>query len=346
VKYRVFILLSGEHPTLPRSEVIASLEADNVKFEHLSTHDQVLRLACEDPMTLSECIASRTSMAKECCLELFYCSAEHEEILHLARDVPWDSYVSDRSFAVRIRRIKNYSKGIDAHRLEADIGSIIVKCGGKVDLDQPQVMIVGALTEDVFMLGIRLSKVDRGSFEKRRPKRRPYFHPSAMEPRLSRAFVNLARSPRGGVLLDPFCGTGGFLIEGALIGCRVIGGDIVEEMVRGARMNMKYFGLDPSGIVLHDARKMPFTEVDAIATDPPYGRSTTTAKIPLPKLLEDFIGQAAEALKKGRYLSMACPLGIPIEDYAQEADLELVEEHRFRVHRSLTRRILVLRRRP
>jgi hypothetical protein len=39
-------------------------------------------------------------------------------------------------------------------------------------------------------------------------------------------------------ILDPFCGTGGTLIEAALIGCREAGTDADLEMIAGSRKNL------------------------------------------------------------------------------------------------------------
>ena len=47
----------------------------------------------------------------------------------------------------------------------------------------------------------------------RRPRARPFFHPAAIFPKLSRALVNLSRVGAGEVFLDPFCGTGSLLLE-------------------------------------------------------------------------------------------------------------------------------------
>lgn len=54
-------------------------------------------------------------------------------------------------------------------------------------------------------------------FEKRKAHLRLYNHPTSLHPRLARCLVNLANAKK---ILDPFCGSGGILIEAGLIGIK------------------------------------------------------------------------------------------------------------------------------
>mgnify|MGYP002171746373 CR=1 FL=1 len=42
--------------------------------------------------------------------------------------------------------------------------------------------------------------------------------------------------------MDPFCGTGGILIEAGLIGCKVAGSDVNWKMKNGSAINLDYCG--------------------------------------------------------------------------------------------------------
>ncbi len=44
-----------------------------------------------------------------------------------------------------------------------------------------------------------------------------------MSPKLARCMVNLTGVKENDLVLDPFCGTGGILIEAGIMGARVIG---------------------------------------------------------------------------------------------------------------------------
>jgi tRNA (guanine10-N2)-dimethyltransferase len=110
------------------------------------------------------------------------------------------------------------------------------------------------------------------------------FSPVSMHPKVARALVNLARAPPGGLVYDPFCGTGGLLLEAGLVDARVLGSDIDPRMVKGTERNLDHFGVKTHTVFACDvgdaprelAARLPVPTVDAIVTDMPYGRSATT----------------------------------------------------------------------
>ncbi len=342
---RMFLILSGEHPTLPFAEVRAILETENIAYDIIEWQGRLARLEIKNKYVNSACnkFLKRAAMIKVYGIELF-AKSNINDLLEEIRKFDWKEIVGKRSFAVRAVNLLTNKVSVNTQDLERIIGSIIKdKTHAPVNLEHPSVTIQVIVSKYTALVGLRLGSIRRGSYDERRPKRRPFFHPSAMEPRLARVLVNLSRIKEGEIFLDPFCGSGGIMIEAGLIGCYVVGGDILSYMVRGARENLKFFGLDPGSIVLHDARALPFKNVHGIATDPPYGRSATTKGTPLPKLLKIFLNEAYEALRSRRYLVIVSPLGIRVEEYALSTGFKVYEEHRIRVHRSLTRRILVLR---
>jgi tRNA (guanine10-N2)-dimethyltransferase len=162
-------------------------------------------------------------------------------------------------------------------------------------------------------------------------------------PLLARAMVNLARTPRGGTLLDPFCGVGGILIEAGLIGAKPIGVDIDAKMVDGARQNLEALGLKDYQLLVGDARNLNVPEVDAVATDPPYGRQATTAGVELKEMYEGALPSIAQVLKRKSYVCITSPAGLELENIAQNAGLRIIEKHEQRVHKSLTRNIYVMK---
>ncbi|MEW6593083.1 MAG: methyltransferase domain-containing protein, partial [Candidatus Hadarchaeota archaeon] len=168
--------------------------------------------------------------------------------------------------------------------------------------------------------------------------------PGTMVPTLARCMVNLARTPRKGIFLDPFCGVGGILLEAGLIGAKLIGVDIERGLVEGARKNLAESGLSDFQLMVGDARKLPPLEADAIATDPPYGRQTTTGGTELQELYKEALPSMAGVLKKKAYVCITSPAELELEDIASGAGLRMIEKHDQRVHRSLTRRIYVFRR--
>ncbi len=152
-----------------------------------------------------------------------------------------------------------------------------------------------------------------------------------------------ASCPPGGLLLDPFCGTGAILVEGALVGLSPIGSDISDKMVDGARKNLHHLGLDAA---LHECDvgdiKSAVGRVSGIATDPPYGKSTSTQGEKIPELYERAFKSFSEVLEPGSVVAIVVPKMALLD---KASDFRIEEEHRLLVHRSLTRHFCVLRRR-
>ncbi|HIJ17555.1 MAG TPA: hypothetical protein HA364_07265, partial [Thermoplasmata archaeon] len=82
-------------------------------------------------------------------------------------------------------------------------------------------------------------------------------------------------------------------------------------------------------------------EVDGIATDPPYGRSTSTNGEPLDELYTRSFRAFADVLGRGCRLAIAVP-DARVLDAAE--GFRLLETHPLWVHRSLTRNFCALER--
>ena len=137
-------------------------------------------------------------------------------------------------------------------------------------------------------LGRVVEDIDRGLFEKRSNEKRPFSSPVSLDPVLARVLVNLSGVEAGEHLLDPFCGTGGILIEAGLCGVGVYGFDVKEEMVEGARENLEEYGVIVHDIRQRDALELDdsyLSDIDAVVTDLPYGRSSVQKY----ELLEEFL---------------------------------------------------------
>jgi tRNA (guanine10-N2)-dimethyltransferase len=250
------------------------------------------------------------------------------------------------SFVVRVRRIGESALDVDSVELEREIGAVIwdkVK-GVKVSLKRPDVTFFGVLTGGVFILGRKLAEVIPKAFVERGPRRRPFFHPSAMPAKLARCMVNLAQPRTGDMVLDPFCGTASMLIEAGLIGCRVVGLDVQWRMVRGSLRNLDRYGVDVDGVLRADVRCPPVRSVDCIVTDPPYGRSAKTLGRAVSDIVEDFLRVAADCVAHGRRICIAFPKGVSIGKLAGGSGFKVVESHYVYIHRSLTREVAVLER--
>jgi len=342
---KLFFLVSGEHPTLPFSELKAILETEGYEYRVLGTLRQVMRV--ETDVESVKSIAHRAALTRICCIELSCTQAVTTGILRKIRLAPLEDWIKkDETFVVRVRRIGESAIEVESTDLEKKIGAIILDKieGTKVKLTNPNLTFFGVLTEDKFFFGPKLAEVYPKPFVDRRPRRRPFFHPSAMPSKLARCMVNLAQSKAGVIVLDPFCGTATMLIEAGLIGCRVIGFDVKKRMVKGSLRNLRYFGVNPEGILMADARHPPIKKVDCIVTDPPYGRSATTLGREIDEIVKHFLSTAKDYIPKGRRICIAFPKGVEVGKMGEETGFKRVESHFVYVHRSLTREIAVLER--
>ena len=273
------------------------------------------------------------------------CEAEPREIESFIRRQPLGEFAEDVSnFAVRSVRIGCQVGPVDRMSLERRVGSIVKESAPKlrVELDDPELTFVCILHGSRFLLGLSAFEKPPGLISPRLPRKRPVFHPSTMPPKIARCMVNLARASAGTTFADPFCGVGGILIEAAVIGCSVVGLDANRRMLRGARSNLKHFQLDALGYVNADARTPPIGGVDAIATDPPYGRGSSTMGVKMSALIQQFLEEASGMLRKSGHLCISAPREVEVDRYASNGGFKVKEEHLVRVHRSLTRRISVL----
>lgn len=341
---KLFFLISGEHETLPVSEVQAILKAENIDYRIIEKLTQVLRL--EADLQSIDAIRFRSALTRVCCKEIFNCEASLPEILAKISSDILEHFIENESFAVRVRRVKGATPEINRVKLEGELGGQLLETSktSRVDLKKPQKTFFGVLADNRFIFGLKLAEIIPKPFSERGPRRKPFFHPTAMPAKLSRTMVNLAQPKRGDLLLDPFCGTGGMLVEAGLMGCRVVGFDAKPHMLRGGLKNLKHFGTEFEGLIIADARYPPITSVNCIATDPPYGRSASTLGTNTRLIVEDFLSAVCDILPRCAKICMASPETIRIGETAEAAGFKHLESHFVYVHGSLTREIVVFER--
>ncbi len=328
--------LSGEHITLPGSEVIASLESLFADFSVVLRLDGCLIIELrKDADEIAGILAKKLSMTHYITEVIGIGGANEEDVLETVEESVFEI---KGTYSIRVKRIKEYST-IDTGSMERRIGGIFFQRGARADLKNPKVQLRVLLTADKSIFGRILHSIDRSAFEARKPHCKPFFYPGVMMPRAARALVNIAKPEAS--LLDPFCGTGGILVEAGLIGIRVIGGDMQRKLLLGAKMNLDHYNIDHS-LMYQDACGMALRDesVDAVVTDPPYGRSAAIKAESLEHLLTGSLSEIYRVLKKGKRAVFISEREIEI--LAKDAGFRVVQSHLQRVHKSLTRRISVL----
>lgn len=319
---RLIMELSGENPTLP----FAELDCIGNVIDHRL---QVAIVESPDPA-----LASRLAMTHVVSEYLGECEPSISSFARLLKDLALET---GRSFAGRTKKVHGGSRDknpCSQREFERLIGTMI---SGPVSLVNPQVQYRAILSEDRCYFGKMLLNVDRGAFDARNPGKRAFFHPGVMMPRMARTLINLTCMQAGDIMLDPFCGTGGILIEAEMLGARSLGGDFDPLMVNGSMRNVT-----GSDLFLADATGLPFSSrtIDAVVTDFPYGQSVCIKKTDtMDNLYADSLNEIRRVLKTGHRAVVVTHRDI--SDIAGQY-MTILQRHEQRVHKSLTRRILVL----
>ncbi|MBP3790759.1 MAG: TIGR01177 family methyltransferase [Methanobrevibacter sp.] len=334
---------SQEHPELPLAELKAVMECENIDAEIEKVCEGLVILKDISPDNLDSYYETLTR-------RLGYTHEVHEMIVRSDVDnldsdvsgIDWSEYI-DESFAVRVKR---FHSQIDTVGTERNVGTLILdNCDDiKVNLTKPKSLVRVVAFENNFYVAIERIKLNKKHFEDSKPHKRPFFYPGSMNPKLARCMVNLSRIREGQLLLDPFCGTGGILIEAGLIGCKVVGSDVYWKMKNGTAINLDYYGITDYRTFNVDVRELKMYEkVASVVTDPPYGISTSTGDVDGEEIFNEFFRSIYDNMKDDAYLCMASPHYVDLNPMVEDVGFEIVEQYRIKMHKSLTRIISVIR---
>ncbi len=315
---RSLVLLSGEGTSLPEAEARAAFLTYDLGSKFESPERRVLIVESKaDPFVVS----SRVAFSRR---------------VGLLIERPLDAQAQVKNKKVRLR-----SFDLDGGKPVLDPELLLRGLDANVDLEHPEYEFSLVRGRQDY-LALTTPGAMRQSWAERRPRVRAFFHPSAIFPKLSRALVNLSRCKEGDVFLDPFSGTGSLSIEAAEIGAKVVASDQVARMARGSLANMMHFGQQWLGVLRADAFHHPITSVDAIATDVPYGKASSTRGAKPRDVLEQALSSLPYLLRKGSRMVLMHSQQMRVE---ATTEMALEEEHHLYVHKLLTRTISVLRRR-
>ncbi len=317
-----------ECESLARAEALAAASTIGSKAKPVLTEPGVLVVDTDaDPVAL----ASRLGLCHH--VDEWLSTCESDELESCAHRI-------DVEGPIRIRSTKVGEMTVDLAGATRKLGAIVGKTRG-VDLSYPKSDIRVVFSEHAH-IGRAMASIERAAFEKRKNRYMPFVYPASLHPKFARALVNLTMTASGEKLLDPFSGTGAILAEASLIGLHAIGSDFSERMIEGSRRNLAHL---KQGAELHlcdvGAIEEEIGEVAGIATDPPYGRSTSTDGEKLPELYERAFKAFHGVLRKGAKVAVVVP---QMELLDEAKGFRITGTHRLRVHRSLTRNFCVLER--
>ena len=327
-------LISGENAELAKAEM--ELFADAKIKEHAGS--SVIAEA-------SHFETNRLAYTKVLCKYLFSC--KRDELTEQVKKYAWNK-VYRQSFYVHVHHEEQ-----DNARKLADIIWNTLK-NPKVSFDNPKTEIDFIFEKEKVFCGQRIYE-NNEKFDARKAHKRPGFSPISLHPKLARALVNMTGIKKGETLLDPFCGTGGILLEAGLMKIKCIGSDIAEDMLEKAEINFKslenashFRGAEnPAGfsstfkiknykLMKADARKIKL-KCNAIATDPPYGKASSLRKQGMSKLYTDFLSNAHKILKKKSRIAIIFPNRLSIK-----SKFKVLRKIDVPIHKSLTRTVNIL----
>lgn len=323
-----FFELSGEHKVMCAAEAKKCIEAETGGLGPV-TEGPGYVIAEFDDAHLQD-IADRISLTHRIGRHL--CSFDPDDVSSVN-----DVELPAGTFAVRCRRFEARMKEVDSQDLVRKVGGILSK-NNDVRLKNPDLEVHMIMSDRVHLF-LGEKEVDRNALETRKVGERPFFSPISLHPRYARALINLTGAKRGSTVLDPFCGTGGIALEAAMMGMKAMVSDFDEEMVMGTQENMDFYHLElhDSAVAdvsdIHDA----FGEVDVIATDPPYGRSTHTGGEPIDSIYRRALKAFDETVAPDGCAGVILPHRMDVESMRLEAYYEQ------RVHGSLSRHYHLLR---
>ena len=333
---------SQEHDKLPLAELKAVMECENINGNiHKITEGLILLTDISKELSdkYYQTLVKRLGYTHEVDEVILKSSIQtlEEDIL----SVDWDNYIEE-TFAVRVKR---FDSQIDTVASERKAGTLILSKidNVKVKLKEPKSLIRLIAAGDEVYIAIEKFKLNKKHFEEIKPHKRPFFYPGSMSPKLARCMVNLSRVKSGDLLLDPFCGTGGIIIEAGLIGCKVLGSDINWKMKNGSAINLEYCGVKDYRTVNVDVRELKMYEkVASVVTDPPYGISTSTGDVDGDEIFNEFFKAIYDNMKDDAYLCMASPHYVDLNPMMENVGFELLEQYKIKMHKSLTRVISVI----
>ncbi len=320
---KVLVLTGGFHPEMPREEI----KSLGVKIE-----------IKEGSIVVGE-VSGWERLKK---LGYSHLVLEYLGKFQAEEDLPFDPEEHIKgSFAARFKKI-DFSDNFDKvkNRILERLNPHIEE----VDLDSPDTVLYFLLKDEQVYCGKLLHEFDASEFRKREPEFRPFSRPVSLPPREARCWINLSGITEGERLLDPFCGPGGIVMEGSLMGYKAYGSDSEGEMVSGCRINLNYYNADDQirKCDVQNLGEIWNRKFDAVVTDPPYGRSSRIRGGKLEDLYKKALDEIHGVLSPQGRLVIGAPERLNIEDLVENSRFKKRKKFKERVHGDLSREVFVL----
>lgn len=268
---RYIFLLSGDYIEIAKEEILSLINVENYKLL-----DRLLIAELKNDAKLLNKF-QRLALTKRIYRLLFKCKINDVE--KSMRNFDWNSVYRD-NFCLRTHNFSDNNENSIKNKInkknikeyqEKDLARFVwhsVK-NPKVDLENPKTKIEIFVIKDNVYCCLLIFENKEG-FESRKANLRPFPHSSSLHPKLARAIINITGVKENEILIDPFCGTGGFLIEAGLMNIKAVGYDIYKPMIKGCIQNLKYYKIKDYKIKNKNAIDIN-DKFDYVVTDLPYG---------------------------------------------------------------------------
>jgi tRNA (guanine10-N2)-dimethyltransferase len=347
---KLIFLLSGDYIQLAKEEIASVIHIGESKLKA-----RILIADSDDRYLIKK--SKRLALTKGIYGYLFECGIK--DLVSKIKGLDFTSYYKD-SFCLRVMNFtqNNKKSALNDKKIEnnfiseRELGAIIFDSlkNPKVDLFNPKTLFQVFVDGNKAYFGVLIKKFDY-KFDFRKPHLRPFSHPGSLHPKLAKALINISGITEENTLVDPFCGTGGFLIESSLMGIKSKGYDINQYMVNGCDANISHFKIKDSKAAKMDALKIK-GKIDYVITDLPYGLNSNafakTNKINLKiqkkeflKNLEKFYLDFLIVLRKClRYKAVIVfPNYVNYKKIIKKSGFKIEKEFSDYVHGSLTRKV-------
>lgn len=258
-------------------------------------------------------------------------SATKNTLYERTKKFQWQNYYQQH-FAVRCHGFS------DEHELAGFIYDQLKK--PKVNLQHPKTSFDFFKIDAKNCIYVAAKKIwtNNKEFLQRKAHFKPVLYPASLHPKLARAALNMVI--RKGIVLDPFCGTGGILVEAVFLGFKAIGTDISQTMLDAAKKNADYYGLSKIKqikLVKADAAKVTM-KADVIVTDLPYGKNTGKIEN-INKLYLAFLKNAEHITNKAVIMF---PDFVDYKKIIKRTNWKMIKEFKYYLHKSLSKKIIIL----
>ena len=328
MKHQYLFELGGENTELGKIEAMELLSTESC--DPVIIFDEKSIIAINVSKVIKSKIIRRLGMTKRVS-KIFYKNKETSLEL-IVKEMPQID-IDQNTFAIRQISKKKMSE----RDIATTLGKRIPK-HNETNLALPDVKILYyAGTETIISIWDKTLETYYKRCLKHHIKNRPFFSPIGIHPRIARSMVNLSNCSEGETMIDPFCGTGGMLIEARDMEINAIGIDIIEKMVDYSIGNLDHYGLKAE-VIKGDVETSSNYQFKAIVTDPPYGLSTTTRGEGVSELMIRSMNIFSKIMTKGERIVMA--LSNP--ELVKDSNYDEIYRFQWYIHKSLTRNILVL----